>query len=75
MVHGLLSATPPSVWREGGKDGRKCDGRGGWGEDGEEKVEGWREGRQRGVELHMVYAQVGEELSGLGTGELRGQSL
>lgn len=74
-MHGLLSATLPSGWREGGKDGRKCDGAGGQGEDGEEKVEGQREGRLGGVELHMAYAQVGEGLSDLGTGEQKGQNL
>lgn len=75
MAHDFLSAALPSGWKEGDKDGRKCDGGGGWGEDEGEKVEGRREGRLGGVELHMAYAQVEEGLSDLGTGEQRGQSL
>lgn len=38
-------------------------------------MEGQREGRSVGVELHMAYAQVGEGLSDLDTGKQRGQGL
>lgn len=46
---------PPSGSKGEGRDGRRSDGGGGWGED-EQDEEGRRADRQAGARLHMAGA-------------------